>query len=176
MDKTTQHKHSLRAEGGSRMPQMRQLLLIAAVLMTPFTSLAVTCTTQAAMQTADRDFLVAAAGPLADAVAKQNFEFLQSSLLPSVTGEWESIRNVALGAKSLLQGGTLQWRNSYLLDATDLKAPSDTQFFCTNTDSSLTVTVNLRSLPAGRYALVLADFPGAPLAGQLALMEVPHGI
>jgi hypothetical protein len=64
----------------------------------------------------------------------------------------------------------LQWRTAYLLDATDLKAQADTQFFCTNADNSVTVTVNLRSLPPGRYGLLIADYTGAPLAGQLALI------
>jgi len=77
---------------------------------------------------------------------------------------------VVQGAKPLFQGGTLTWGSAYLLDATDLKAPADTQFFCTNADSAATMTINLRNLPPGRYALLIGDYPGASLAGQLALI------
>jgi hypothetical protein len=56
------------------------------------------------------------------------------------------------------------------MDATALKAPEDTQFFCSNSTGSTTVTISMRSLPPGRYAIVLADAPGAPLAGQMAFI------
>jgi hypothetical protein len=48
------------------------------------------------------------------------------------------------------------------------KAPADTQFFCSNSSGSLTVTITMRELPPGKYAVVLADAAGAPLAGQIA--------
>jgi hypothetical protein len=145
-------------------------LLLSVFAFAPVPVAAVNCTTQAQMTPLDRDSLIAAANPLAAAVVAQNFDLLQASLLPAVIPDWEGIRSVAQGAKAELQGGELHWRNAYLLDASDLKAPADTQFFCTNADNSVTVTVNLHSLPAGRYALMLGDFPGAPLAGQLALI------
>src|SRR5271165_396397 len=132
--------------------------------------MAITCTTPGAMQQTDRDALLAAANPIATAVTAQNYDALQSSLLPAVTGDWESIRSVVQGTKPLFQGGELHWRTSYLLDSTDLKAPADTQFFCTTSDNSLTVTISLRNLPPGHYALLLADYPGSALAGQLALI------
>jgi hypothetical protein len=133
-------------------------------------SWALNCTTQAGLQTTDRDALLASGSALAGAVAAQNFDLLQSSLLPAVTGDWDGIRTMAQRAKPLLQGGNLHWGDAYLLDATDLKAPGDTQFFCTNADSQATITINLRSLPPGRYALMIGDYEGAPLAGQLALI------
>jgi len=132
--------------------------------------LAVSCATQTAMAGPERDLLTAEATPLAEAVAKQNLDLLQASLLPAAVGDWDGIRSAAQAAKPLFQGGTLQWRSGYLLDATDLKSQTDAQFFCTNADSSVTVTVNLRSLPPGRYGLMLGDYAGAPLAGQLALL------
>ena len=122
------------------------------------------------MKPADRDTLLAAANPLSAAVAAQNFDLLQASLLPAVIGDWEGIRAAVQSAKPIIPSGEPRWRTSYLLDASDLKAPGDAQFFCTNPDSSLTVTVNLRSLPPGHYALMIGDYPSTPLAGQLALI------
>jgi hypothetical protein len=46
----------------------------------------------------------------------------------------------------------------------------DTQFFCSNASGSLTVTITMSALPPGRYAVVLADAVGAPLAGQIGLV------
>jgi hypothetical protein len=145
------------------------LLLIAGALAT-FPAWAVSCTTQASFKPAERDALLASGNSIADAVAAQNFDQLQASLLPAVIGEWEGIRTVAQGAAPILKGGKLSWGDGYLLDATDLKSPEDTQFFCTNSDSSVTITISLRSLPAGRYALLIGDYEGAPMAGQIALI------
>ena len=131
---------------------------------------ATSCGTEGLMPPADRDVLIAAGTSVASTVAAQNMDNLRASLLPAVIGDWEAIRGVAQSAAPLIKGGQFHWRTSYLLDATDLKSPQDSQFFCTNTDNSLTVTVNLRSLPPGKYALVIGDFPGSQLAGQLALI------
>jgi hypothetical protein len=149
----------------------RRITVLAAVMaLAPVPSWAVSCTTQGSLQPADRQALLAAADPIADAVATQNFDLLQASLLPAVVSDWESIRSVAQSAASVLKGGKVYWGDGYLLDATDLKAPSDTQFFCTPASSSATMTISLRSLPAGRYALLIGDYEGAPMAGQLALI------
>jgi hypothetical protein len=145
-------------------------LCIAPLLMTGTPLRALSCTTQASLQAADREALLTAGNVIAGSVSSQNYDALQASLLPSVSGDWESIRGVAQGAAPLLKGGKLAWGDGYLLDATDLKAPSDAQFFCTNTESSVTMTVSLRSLPAGKYALLIGDYEGAPMAGQIALI------
>ena len=131
---------------------------------------AVSCTTQGSMNAADRDALVAAASPLAAALTAQKLDVLQASLLPAVQGDWDAIRGVAQSAAPLFKGGDVHWRNVYLLDATDLKAPTDTLFYCTNADNSVTVTISLRSLPAGRYGLMIGDSTSSPYAGQLGLI------
>ena len=131
---------------------------------------AVSCTTQGSLKPADREAVLAAANSIAGQVSGQNFDQLQASLLPSVLGDWEGIRSVAQAAAPVIKGGKVYWGDGYLLDATDLKGPADTQFFCTNADSSATITISLRGLPAGQYALVIGDYEGAPLAGQMALI------
>jgi hypothetical protein len=122
------------------------------------------------MQPADRGAVLAAGDKLATAIGSQNLDALQASLLPAVINDWPDIRGVIQSAAPLSKGGSLTWSNGYLLDATDLKGTEDAQFFCIQADSSTTVTINLRSLPAGKYALMIGDYEGAPLAGQLALI------
>jgi hypothetical protein len=142
----------------------------AALLVLPVASYAANCTTQAELVSLDRDALAAAGGRLSQAVLQQDYPALQSALLPAETAEWDGMRGAVEQAAPLMKGGKIQLRNLYLLDATMLVAPSDTQFFCSNATGSLTVTITMRALPPGRYAVVLADAAGAPLGGQLGLI------
>ena len=122
------------------------------------------------MQAADRAALTAAGTRLATAVLAQDYNTLQASLLPSEAGDWNGIRETAETGAPLVKGGQVQLWSIYLLDATALTAPADTQFFCSNTSGSLTVTMSMRSLPQGRYGVVLANAVGAPMAGQIGLV------
>jgi len=143
------------------------LFVLAAL---PLPGRATSCTTQAELQPQDRNALAAIGGNLAQAVLRQDYNALQAALLPAEASEWDGIREaVELGAP-VVKGGQVQLRNIYLLDATTLAAAADTQFFCSNATGSLTVTMNMRSLPPGKYGVVLADAAGAPLGGQLGLV------
>jgi hypothetical protein len=132
--------------------------------------LAATCTTQAELLPQDRSALSAAGGQLAEAIQGQDYDRLQAALLPAESAQWDGIRGAAEQAAPLMKGGQMQLRNVYLLDATSLTAPADTQFFCSNASGSLTVTITMQALPPGRYAVILADAAGASLGGQLGLI------
>jgi hypothetical protein len=130
----------------------------------------VTCTTQAELLTPDRNALAAAGGRLSQAVMDQDYAALQAALLPAEAAEWDGIRAAVEQGAPLLKGGQIQLRSVYLLEASSLAAQADTQFFCSNRSGSITVTINMRALPPGRFALVLAEATGAPLGGQLGLI------
>jgi hypothetical protein len=142
----------------------------AVLLAAPVAGYAASCTTQAELLPQDRDALTAAGGRLAVAVLQQDLSALQSALLPAEAQDWEGIREAVEQAAPLVKGGQAQLRSVYLLDATGLAAPADTQFFCSNQSGSLTVTISMRALPPGRYAVVLADAAGAPLGGQMGII------
>src|SRR6185437_2196237 len=145
-------------------------LCIALVLMlAPVAGSAVSCTTQGEMNEQDRGMLSAVALRLAGAVAQQDFGTLQSSLLPAEAGSWDGIRGAAQAAVPLLGGGQMQVRNLYLLDATTLTAPADTQFFCTDKSGAINVTISMPGLPPGKYALALTDSTGGSLAGEMGI-------
>ncbi len=144
--------------------------ITAALLLAPWASRAATCTSQAEMGSLDRDALATMAGRLASAVTGQDFATLQADLLPQEASEWDGIRAAVEQAAPLVRGGQFQLRNVYLLDASNQTAPADTQFFCSNSSGSLTVTITMNALPPGRYAVVLADAAGAPLAAQMGLI------
>jgi hypothetical protein len=147
--------------------------LIAALLITaPAAGFAANCTTQASLDPEVRGTLASIGEQLSDAVVRQDTSALQSVLLPAISGQWDGIREAVEAAAPLVKGGKVQLRNMYLLDASTLTAASDTQFFCSNANGSMTVTVSMHALPPGKYALVLADAAGAPLAGQMGFVLV----
>lgn len=143
---------------------------MSALLSVPVAGHAVTCTTQAAMQPQDRNAIAVAASRISSAVAQQDYATLQSSLLPAEAGQWDSIRAAAELAVPLLAGGQTQVGTLDLLDASMLPAAADTDFFCSNANGSLTVTITMRALPPGKYAVALAEASGAALSGQLGLI------
>ena len=147
-----------------------KLWAVLALALAPAAGFAATCTTQAEMNSQDRGMLSGVALRLAGAVAQQDFGTLQSSLLPSQAGSWEGIRGAAQQAVPLIAGGLMQVRNLYLLDASTLIAPADTQFFCTDKTGAINVTISLPQIPPGKYALALADATGAPLAGEMGII------
>ena len=136
-----------------------------------------TCTSQAEMLPTDRDQIAGAGTQLSADIANQDLTSLQAALLPAEAGAWDGIRAAAEQAGGFVKGGRIQIRNVYLLDASTLASTEDTQFFCSDSTGSLTVTITMRSLPPGRYAVVLADAIGAPQAGQLGFIlgSTPQG-
>lgn len=146
-------------------------VLVAAVSFAlPAASQAATCTAQGELSAQDRATLSTFAGRFADAVVNQDINTLQAALLPAESAEWNGIRGAIEGAGPIVKGGKAQLRNLYLLDASSQTAPADTQFFCSSPNGSLTVTINMRGLPPGRYAIALADATGAQLAGQMGIV------
>ena len=145
-------------------------VLACGLMAAPAGLQAASCTTQAEMTPTDRDALAATGQRLGLAVINQDEGSLQASLLPSVVKDWDGIRAAIEQGAADVKGGQLQLRNLYLMDASTLKAAEDTQFFCSNQTGSTTVTISMRALPPGRYAIILADAPGAPLAGQMAFI------
>lgn len=148
----------------------RKMVGLTALLSAPLASWAVSCTSQAEIGSLDRDALTAVTGRLANAVLAQDFASLQADLLPEEASAWSGIRTAVEQGAPLVKGGHFQVRNLYLLDATDQTAPQNTQFFCSNSSGSLTVTITMDTLPPGRYAVAIADAAGAPLAGQMGLV------
>jgi hypothetical protein len=143
----------------------------------PAAGYAANCTTQGEMNAQDRDTLASAGQQLTNAVIQQDFTSLQATLLPAVAQQWEGIRGVIEQGAPLVKGGQVQLNALYQLDATALTSPSDTQFFCSNSNGSLTVTISMRSLPPGKYALILAYVMGSatggassPVSAQLAFI------
>ena len=146
---------------------------IAAIsIASPAVGFAASCTTQAELTPTDRSNLASLGEQLSEAVLRQDTSALQTVLLPAMSGQWDGIRGAVEQAAPLVKGGKVELRNAYVLDATTLTAPSDTQFFCSNANGSMTVTISMHALPPGKYALVLSDAVGAALGGQMGFVLV----
>lgn len=141
-------------------------VLLSVLLYAPRAAHATSCSTQGEMNPQDRDTLASAGTQLGNAVIQQNFSSIQGTLLPAVAPQWDGIRGVIEQGAAYTKSGQVQLNALYELDATSLTAPADTQFFCSSSNGSLTVTVSLRSLPPGKYALILAYVMGGPGSGQ----------
>lgn len=131
---------------------------------------AASCVSQAELSAQDRAGLSAAAGQMLQSVFNGDTGTLRTALLPAETGAWDGIRSAVEQSADLLKNGQPKLRSLYLLDATMQSAPADTQFFCTSSNGALTVSINMPGLPPGKYAVILADAEGAPLAGQIGLI------
>jgi hypothetical protein len=94
----------------------------------PVASQAANCTTQAELLAQDRDALAATGGRLSEAVMQQDYDALKAALLPAEAAEWDGIRGAVEQSAPLMKGGQIQLRSVYLLDASTLTAPADTQF------------------------------------------------
>jgi hypothetical protein len=147
--------------------------LIAVLLSSaPAAGFAVTCTTQAELQPQDRNALAAIGQRLAVAILQQDYSTLQAQLLPAISSQWDGIHGEVELGSPLVKGGQAQIQAIYLLDASSQTEATDDQFFCSNANGSLTVTVSMHALPPGKYAVILADASGAPLGGQIGLIAV----
>jgi hypothetical protein len=149
-----------------------RILIAALLIAAPAAGFAASCTTQSELTQADRGNLASLGEQLSEAVLRQDTSALQTVLLPAVSAQWDGIRGAVEQAAPLVKGGKVQLRNIYVLDASTLTAPSDTQFFCSNANGSMTVTISMHALPPGKYALVLSDAAGAPMAGQMGFVLV----
>lgn len=147
-----------------------KLAVSSAIFLLPAMSRAVSCTSQAELAPADRSMLSNAGTQLAQAILTRNFAVLQSNLLPAEAPQWSGIQSAAQDAQALMQGGQVKLEDAYLLDATSQTGPADAEFFCSGSNGNLLVTINMRQLPPGKYAIILADSVGAPMGGQLGLV------
>jgi len=128
------------------------------------------CQMLSQLQGADRESLLEAASRMTQQVAQQDSTSIKAELLPAVGGEWEGIRSVIEHSGPLLEGGKLQIDSIYRMDSSTERAAADSQFYCSNAAGTVNVTLSMRALPPGRYALVLASSQGAKWAGKLSLI------
>jgi hypothetical protein len=153
-----------------RLIQAAFIVLALVLVPAQLRAATATCTAQAELTPADKAALGEVSARILTAIQAKDDGILQAALLSTESGDWPAIHTEADHAATLVEGGVIKIRNLYLVDASTQKAAADTQVFCSNASGNLTVTVTLRSLPPGKYAVVLADAMGGKLAGQVGLI------
>ena len=131
---------------------------------------AVSCTTQSQMKAQQRTILAQSAQMLAANVKNGNADGVRAQTIPAVASNFGGIANTIHEMNASIQRATLTVDLLYLLDATDLKAPQDSQFFCGVTGSPLTVSVTIPNLPPGKYALAVLHATGVEHPQQMSMI------
>ena len=134
-------------------------LLIGCVLSVPLT--AQTCTTQSAMPPAVRDNLAGAALKLGVAIQSGDQAAVKSLTVPDLAASFSGVADVILSTATRLKSLTADVEQVYLLDASTLKSPADTQFFCTLNHSMAEADFSIPQLPPARYGFAMVRFEGA---------------
>jgi len=130
----------------------------------------VSCTTQSQMTAAERSALAQSAQIIAANVQAGNAAAVRTETIASVAAQFDGIANSIEEVTTSIHSARLTVDDLYLLDATDLKAPQETQFFCGVQGSALTVEITIPDLPAGKYALAVVHATGVPQPQQLSLI------
>ena len=152
-----------------------KVVAAAVLLATPVAGLAATCTMQDEMPAAEQSALADTGMRLLQAIAGQDEATVKAALLPAEANAWSGIQSAVQQAGPLINGGHVQFRDAFLLDASSQAAPADTEFFCSNAGGTMNITLSMHELPPGRYAVLLADALGAAQAGQIGLVLALNG-
>ena len=142
--------------------------VVPAVLTVP--AFGVGCMTQSQMPSAQRTILAQSAQMIAANVESGNAAAVRNQTIASVAAQFDGIANSIQAVNASIQRATLTVDAVYLLDATDLKGPQETQFFCGVAGSALTVEVTIPGLPPGKYSLAILHATGVKQPQQISLI------
>ena len=134
-----------------------------------------TCTTQSALQPAERNTIAEAARRIATAVISNDAATLRTAAAPELAKDFGALQYLVGTTAPKLTGDSPVVDQLYVLDASKLKTNADgsateAQFYCSLNRTQNEVEFDIPSLPAGRYAfaivnLVPASTPGASSSG-----------
>jgi hypothetical protein len=154
---------------GLLMDWAKGLILLGSVALA-VPAFGVTCATQSQMNVNQRTVLEQTARMLGGNVQANNTEAVRAQTIPAVAAQFSGIAGSIQNINAQIRGATMTVNLLYLLDASDLKAAADTQFFCGVPGSPLTVVVTIPNLPPGRYALAILHATGVPQPQQISLI------
>ncbi len=158
-------------------PPWAVLLAIALPAGMALPAFGVSCTTQSQMTSAQRTALAQTAQMIAANVESGNAAAVRNQTIAAVAAQFDGIATSIQQINASIQHATLTVDSVYALDASDLKAAQETQFFCGVAGSALTVEVTIPNLPPGKYALAIIHATGVkqPQTISLVLQNDPAG-
>ena len=147
-----------------------RILVLAGAVGLALPAWGVSCSTQSQMTSGERTVLAQTAQMIGGNAESGNAAAVRAQTVASVAAQFDGIANSIQSVNAMIEHATLTVDGLYLLDATDLKAAGDTQFFCGVSGSSLTVEVTIPGLPPGKYALAVLHATGVKQPQQVSLL------
>jgi hypothetical protein len=147
-----------------------RFLTLAVPIALALPAFGVSCMTQSQMTSAERTLLAQSAQMIGQNVEAGNAAAVRTQTIASVAAQFDGIATSIQNVNAFIQHATLTVDGLYLLDATDLKAAQETQFFCGVAGSSLTVEVTIPGLPPGKYAFAVLHATGVKQPQQISLV------
>jgi len=130
----------------------------------------VTCTTQSQMNAAQRTPLEESAKMLGANVQSGNAAAVQAQTISAVASQFNGIAGSIQAINTDIRSAVVTVDDLYLLDASDMKAAGEAQFFCGVSGSPLTVVVTIPNLPPGKYALAILHATGVQQPQQISMV------
>lgn len=148
----------------------RDTVLALVLTLLPGVAAASSCTSQSQLASADRSALTQTAASFGDLVEKNNVAQLKAETIASVQGQFDGIASGIEATSAQIQNAPLSVSNLYLLDATDLKAAQDVQFFCGIAGTGQTVLFDFQGLPPGKYGVAMVEAQGGKTPQRLTFV------
>jgi len=147
--------------------------LLAALASTPGL-LSQTCSSGADLDAATKSALDTVAKQYLSMSGKGDVAGLKANAIPAIAGDFGSIEQAVVTNKQYLAEGSSTITGTYLLDASDAKAPLPrAEFFCGIYNSADRLAFFIPNLPPGRYALVIQKVSGKdPITLTLILQNI----
>lgn len=148
----------------------RRCLTLILALFCGATAWAVTCTTQSELTDSQRTAYEQAIRGLAAEIQSGNVAAVKANAIPSVAAQFDSIAGAIQSVSPMIQGADLSIQSIYSLQATDLKSPQDTQFFCSVPGSQMLISISIPQLPPGNYAFTVVHASGVKQPQQISMI------
>jgi hypothetical protein len=153
----------------------RDTVLALVLTLLPGVALACSCTSQSQLTPADRSALTQKAATFGGLVEQNNVSQLKAETIASVQSQFDGIAAGIEATSAQIQNAPLSVANLYLLDATDLKAAQDVQFFCGIAGTAQTVLFDFQGLPPGKYAVAMVEAQGGKTPQRLTFVLSADG-
>jgi hypothetical protein len=153
---------------------LRLLVLLVAVSATPYALSAQTCSSGGDLDAATKGAIDSAAKQYLDMSRNGDVSGIKANSIPQITGDFSAIEQAVVTNKPYLAEGQSTIAGTYLLDASQAKAPLPrAEFYCGIYNSADRLAFFIPNLPPGRYAIVIQKVNGKdPITLTLVLENV----
>ena len=133
-----------------------------------------TCSTGAELDAATKSAIDSAARQYLDMSKNGDVAGLKANAIPQITGDFSAIEQAVVTNKQYLADGPATVTGTYLLDASEAKAPLPrAEFYCGIYNSQNHEAFFIPNLPPGRYAIAIQKINGKdPITLSLVLQNV----